>query len=112
MERVEDYAYKFLTVLGKTADQVPVFDHVDMLTLVSEYVDSACSKTCNVGDDVTWDQFKEVYMRAYDGGASGCTTFRISGKRFALLTAAPKEEEVVEGGACYINLETGQKECS
>jgi ribonucleoside-diphosphate reductase alpha chain len=112
IERVHDYAYKFFDVHGKTADQVSVFDHVDMLNLVSEYVDSACSKTCNVGDDVTWDQFKEVYMRAYDGGASGCTTFRISGKRFALLTTAPKEEEIVEGGACYINLETGQKECS
>lgn len=111
VERVEDYAYKFLGVKGRTANEVSVFEHVDMLTLVSYYVDSACSKTCNVGSDVTWEEFKEVYMRAYDGGASGCTTFRLDGKRFALLTAPPKEE-IEEGTACYINPETGVKECS
>lgn len=113
IEKVEDYGLKFLGVRGKTASQVSVFDHVDMLTLISGFVDSACSKTCNVGSDVTWDQFREVYMRAYDGGASGCTTFRIDGKRFALLTETVEEvEEFEEGGACYINPETGVKECS
>ena len=110
IERVEDYGMKFLGVRGRTADEVSVFEHVDMLTLVSSYVDSACSKTCNVGPNVTWDEFKEVYMRAYDGGASGCTTFRINGKRFALLTA-PTEEVVEEGGACYVNPETGVRSC-
>jgi len=110
IERVEDYGMKFLGVKGRTADEVSVFEHVDMLTLVSSYVDSACSKTCNVGPNVTWDEFKEVYMRAYDGGASGCTTFRINGKRFALLTA-PKEEATEDGGACYVNPETGVRSC-
>jgi ribonucleoside-diphosphate reductase alpha chain len=99
-----------------------VFDHVAVLNVASKYVDSACSKTCNVGDDITWEQFKDVYMRAYDGGASGCTTFRASGKRYGILNAS-KDEEVVEtpekeednfieeGGACYYDVSTGLRTC-
>jgi len=51
VERVEDYAYRVYGVAGQTADQTPVLDHVAVLNLASKYVDSACSKTCNVGDD-------------------------------------------------------------
>ena len=98
--------------------------HVEVLNLASKYVDSACSKTCNVGDDVTWEEFKDVYMAAYDGGASGCTTFRASGKRYGILNASSSEDVVEdtsepdnqdfvdEGGACYFDVNTGQKECS
>ena len=128
VERIEDYGYRDFGVKGKTADELSVFDHVKVLNLASKYVDSACSKTCNVGDEVTWEQFKDVYMQAYDGGASGCTTFRASGKRFGILNAASSEEvataspvvEVVddntfvdehEGGACYHDPNTGLRTC-
>lgn len=122
-EEVKDYAYAFYGVRGRTALEISVFDHVRMLNLVSQYVDSACSKTCNVGDDVTWEEFKDVYMQAYLGGASGCTTFRASGARAGIL-AASKDEEVVEekkvesnrdfideGTACYIDPTTGVRTC-
>ncbi len=115
VERVEDYGYRVFGVKGKTANELSVFDHVKVLTTASKYVDSACSKTCNVGDDVTWDQFKDVYMQAYLGGASGCTTFRASGKRYGILNASavedvaveeevPEDEFIEEGGACYLLL--------
>lgn len=124
VERVEDYAYRVYGVKGRTADQTPVQDHVAVLNLASKYVDSACSKTCNVGADVTWDEFKDVYMQAYLGGASGCTTFRASGKRYGILNAAAVEDVAVapepdvdtfvdekEGGACYIDVKTGIRTC-
>ena len=123
VERVEDYGYRVFGVKGVTANELSVFDHVKVLTVASKYVDSACSKTCNTGDDVTWEEFKEVYMQAYEGGCSGCTTFRASGKRYGILNAAsaedvaeePKVEEtkdyVDEGAACYYDPVTGQKEC-
>ncbi len=56
-------------------------------------------------------------MDAYDGGASGCTTFRASGKRFGILNDVPaKEEPEVDttedaGGACYYDPATGKKTC-
>jgi len=123
VERVDDYGYRVFGVKGRKADDLPVMAHVKVLNLASQYVDSACSKTCNVGDDVTWDEFKEVYMAAYDGGASGCTTFRASGKRYGILNAsasedvAPEVEEVDnsdyvdEGGACYYDPATGLRQC-
>ena len=124
IERVEDYGYRDFGVKGKTADELSVFDHVAVLNLASKYVDSACSKTCNVGDDVTWEEFKAVYMAAYDGGSSGCTTFRASGKRYGILNAATSEEVVEEpvsdpdttvdekeGGACYFDPGTGLRSC-
>lgn len=122
VERVEDYGYRVFGIKGETADALSVFDHVKVLNLASKYVDSACSKTCNVGDDVTWEQFKDVYMAAYDGGSSGCTTFRASGKRFGILNAATSEDTVPEpeveednfideGGACYFDPATGLRTC-
>jgi ribonucleoside-diphosphate reductase alpha chain len=121
-ERVEDYGYRVFGVKGKTADELSVFDHVKVLNSASKYVDSACSKTCNVGDDVSWEDFKNVYMQAYEGGASGCTTFRASGKRYGILNASASEEVVEEksidvknyldeGVACYYDIETGLRKC-
>jgi ribonucleoside-diphosphate reductase alpha chain len=126
IERVEDYGLRVFGVEGRKADDLPVMDHVKVLNLASRYVDSACSKTCNVGADVSWEEFKDVYMAAYDGGASGCTTFRAAGKRYGIFNASASEdvaeEEVVEenndfvgeaeGAACYFDPITGQKECS
>lgn len=123
VERVEDYGYRVFGVKGKTANELSVFDHVKVLNTASKFVDSACSKTCNVGDEVTWEQFKDVYMQAYLGGASGCTTFRASGKRYGILNAAavedvaeePEAEEdkdfVEESGACYYDPSTGLRQC-
>jgi len=123
VERVDDYGYREFGVKGKTADELSVFDHVKVLNVASRYVDSACSKTCNVGDDVSWEDFKRVYMEAYDGGSSGCTTFRASGKRYGILNASTSEdvaeEEIVEdttdfieeGGACYYDPSTGLRKC-
>ena len=123
VERVEDYGYKNFKVKGKTANELSVFDHVKVLNVASYFVDSACSKTCNVGDEVGWEDFKDVYMKAYLGGASGCTTFRASGKRYGILTAASvedvaeekKEEDnkdfIDEGGACYFDPTTGLRTC-
>lgn len=121
VEKIQDYAYREWGIKCKTADKVSVQEHVAMLTACQEWVDSACSKTCNVGSEVTWEDFKDVYMQAYEGKAKGCTTFRAAGKRFGILNASASEdivdtdtkedELVVEGGACYIDLETGIRTC-
>ena len=121
VETVQDYAKWKWGIECITADKITVQEHVGMLVAAQEWVDSACSKTCNVGDNVTWEEFKEVYMQAYDGGAKGCTTFRASGKRFGILNASANEDVIeeettedeteVDGGACYIDPETGIRSC-
>ena len=121
VERVEDYAYA-KGVEGKTANETTVQEHLSVLLLAQHYVDSACSKTCNVGDDVGYEEFKQVYVDAWKGGAKGCTTFRLSGKRYGVLTTVEEEkkdtaeiqsiqeEDKVE--ACFVDPQTGISECA
>ena len=107
VERVEDYAYRH-GVEGRTANEISANDHVDVLIQCQKFIDSAVSKTCNVGDDVTYEQFKDLYYKAWAGGAKGITTFRAAGKRYGILN------EVIEkpdAEACYIDPKTGQKNC-
>lgn len=118
-ETVKDYAYNFYGVRGRTADDVSVRSHVSILNIFSKYVDSACSKTCNVGASVSWEEFEQVYMDAYEGGASGCTTFRDAGHREGVLTdigevkteQTKTDETEIDGSACYIDPETGIRSC-
>ena len=111
IERVEDYAYN-QGVSGRTANEITADEHVNVLCLASKYVDSAVSKTCNVGDDVTYDEFKQLYYKAWKGGCKGITTFRAAGKRFGILNEVkPDKEEPAKAEACFIDPDTGQKSC-
>ena len=106
VERVEDYAYA-KGFKCRTSDEISAADHLTILLTSQKFVDSACSKTCNIGDDISFDEFKDLYLHAWQGGAKGLTTFRASGKRFGILVKP--EEEKTE--ACYIDPETGTKDC-
>lgn len=109
VEMIEDYGARFLNVKGRLADDVSADEHIAVLVMAQRYVDSAVSKTVNMdGRKMGWDDFKNLYMTAWRGGAKGCSTFNKSGRRVALLTAAP----VADGAACYIDANTGQKECA
>lgn len=111
-ERVSDYAYQH-GVSGRTANEISAFEHLDVLAVASKFVDSAVSKTCNVGDDVTYEEFKTIYEKAWELGCKGVTTFRASGKRFGILNEVNDlEEEETGATACFIDPATGQKECS
>lgn len=125
IEKVKDYAYA-RGIKGRDANTITVQEHLAVLLLAQHYIDSACSKTCNVGDEVDYESFKQVYVDAWKGGAKGCTTFRLSGKRFGILHA-PSEKTVeaeekdtsaiensaeeIKAEACFIDPQTGQKEC-
>ena len=112
-ERVEDYAYK-RGVKGRAANELSVHEHVEVLALASHYVDSAVSKTCNVGEEVSFEEFKQVYYNAWKAGCKGITTFRAAGKRYGILNEVKEEkgDEAEEAKACFIDPQTGQKECS
>jgi ribonucleoside-diphosphate reductase alpha chain len=107
---VKDYAYNFYGVKGKTTEECTVDDHLHVLAIAQRYVDSSVSKTINVPADISWDEFGDIYIRAYNMGCKGCTTFNPKGKRFGILNKVEVVEETAK--ACYIDPETGQKECS
>lgn len=119
VERVQDYGVKYFGVTGLTANEISAKDHVAVLANAQKYVDSAVSKTCNVGNDVQFDDFKNLYMDAWINGCKGITTFRAAGKRYGILNAVDstkneEPEDVIEtesAMACYIDVETGQRSC-
>ena len=126
VERVEDYAAA-RGVFGKTANELTTTEHLAVLSLAQHYVDSACSKTINVGDNVSYDEFKAIYTDAWKDGCKGATTFRMSGKRYGIFnteetvekeetttseTQSTPEESGEEATACFFDPVTGQRECS
>jgi ribonucleoside-diphosphate reductase alpha chain len=120
-ERVEDYGYRVFGVRGKRARDVTAQEHVDVLVHAAKRVDSAVSKTCNVSPNMPWEDFKGLYVSAWEGGAKGCTTFNSGGKRMGILVADANdhaEDEVVGTAAeeptyesCTFDPATGRKSC-
>jgi ribonucleoside-diphosphate reductase alpha chain len=106
---VPDYAFDNYNVKGKVSEDVTMEDHLNVLATAQRHVDSAVSKTCNVGDDVTWEDFKELYYNAWTRDCKGITTFRAAGKRFGILNSVTTED--TEGAACFIDPATGDKSC-
>ncbi|REC55372.1 adenosylcobalamin-dependent ribonucleoside-diphosphate reductase [Rhodosalinus sediminis] len=51
-------------------------EHVKMQAAAQKWVDSSISKTINVPADIAFEDFKEVYLQAYETGCKGCTTYR------------------------------------
>lgn len=108
VETVTDYGSRVFGVKGRTANEVTPEEHVAVLTTAARNVDSAVSKTCNVGGDTDWEAFKRLYVSAFEGGAKGCTTFRTDGKRAGVLVA---KETTNDGDACRLDAATGRREC-
>ena len=106
---VRDYGVENFGTVPRTADQVTPQQHVEVLCRAQKYIDSAVSKTCNVAGEISgesapgrisYQNFKELYVQAYKGGAKGCTAYNINGKRAGIL----------EGAACRID-EHGNRTC-
>lgn len=105
--RFQDYGSTVLGVAGKVASKVTADEHLAVLATAQKYVDSAVSKTCNVTGDMPWEDFKDIYKKAWLLGAKGCTTYNSDGKRGAVLTTADDEE----AKSCRIDSVTGRRDC-
>lgn len=119
IEKVQDYGLRVFGVKGRTANEIPAQAHVEVLARAQKFVDSSVSKTCNVGDNVSFEDFKTLYFDAWVKGCKGITTFRAAGKRYGILNAvdSTKNEEPVDivdtptAMACFIDPDTGMKTC-
>lgn len=105
VEHVTDYGYREFGVRGKLTADCSAQDHLNVLLAAQKYVDSAVSKTCNVSPNMPWAEFKEIYIKAWQGGAKGITTFNPEGKRGGIFNTGE------EGDACYIDPISGSKIC-
>lgn len=96
-------------IRGRRATDLSADEHLNVLLISQRFVDSAVSKTCNVNPDMPWDEFKELYFKAWSGGAKGLSTFNPGGKRMGVLTEA-EEKEDSDYEVCTID-DNGQRSC-
>ncbi len=98
---VTDYAYRLFRERFSdaavppafvTAARISPYIHLDMQAALQPFVDNAISKTVNVPEDYSFEQFRSLYDYAYDRELKGCTTFRPNAVTGAVLV--DKEEQV------------------
>jgi|TARA_B110000211_G_scaffold48718_2_gene52936 ribonucleoside-diphosphate reductase alpha chain len=70
----EDQLPSYFTV----SDSISPEAHVDIQAAAQYWIDSSISKTINIPTDFAYQQFKNIYLYAYDKGLKGCTTFRFN----------------------------------
>ena len=101
-ETVEDYAYAlFRERFGAAAplpeafvraEEIAPRAHLEMQAALQRHVDSSISKTINCPADMSFEDFKSVYLDAYALGLKGCTTFRPNAVTGSVLSRpAPAE---------------------
>lgn len=78
----KDVPSQFVTAQNLTADA-----HLAMQAAVQDYIDSSISKTINVPEDYPFEDFSQIYLKAFKSGCKGCTTYRPSPARGSVLEA-------------------------
>ncbi|UUV43192.1 ribonucleotide reductase [Rhodobacter phage RcCWillis] len=98
-----------------TAQTLPPEAHLLMQAAAQRWIDSSISKTINLPREISFEDFEAVYMRAYDLGCKGCTTYRPNDVTGSVLSVDEPQPEPIavdgeEGGACELRVdpETGQ----
>ena len=76
-----------------TADDITPRQHVDVQAAAQHWVDSSISKTANVPTDYPYDDFKDIYLYAFERNLKGCTTFRFNPAAFQGVLVKEKDLE-------------------
>jgi ribonucleoside-diphosphate reductase alpha chain len=101
-EWIEDYAVSHLKETGQwnerarwacSAMDLTVDDHVKTMQVFARYVDSAISKTINLPNNYEYDDFKQVYMKAWKAGVKGFTTYRDGTMTSVLATSSSLDDK-------------------
>jgi ribonucleoside-diphosphate reductase alpha chain len=79
---VEPTAENALPDYFVTAEDITPSAHVDIQAAAQKWIDSSISKTANVPTDYPYEDFKNIYLYAYEQGLKGCTTFRFNPEAF------------------------------
>ncbi|PIL11697.1 ribonucleotide reductase [Puniceibacterium antarcticum] len=78
------------------AQTLAPLDHVRMQAAAQKWVDSSISKTINCPEDISFEDFKEVYLSAWDSGCKGCTTYRPNDVTGSVLSVSEEKKPAPE----------------
>jgi len=95
-EAVYDYAWlKYKEMIKEESPEVPdyfvttvdidPYDAIDIQAIFQKYIDHSISKTLNLPPNTTFDQYKDLFMTAYDKGLKGFTSFNPQGSLKGIL---------------------------
>ncbi len=115
-EEVVDYAVKMwrdkmgdakLPEFFVNAQTLEPAAHVKMQAAAQKWIDSSISKTINCPKDIGFEEFKDVYMQAWDLGCKGCTTYRPNDVTGSVLSVSEAEDTApveadADGDVVYI----------
>lgn len=102
-EEVEDYGMRvWRQVKGEAAPPPELFvsaqtlspsDHLTMQAAAQALIDSSISKTVNCPEDISFEDFADVYIEGYHLGCKGLTTYRPNAVTGSVLSVSdPKPE--------------------
>ncbi|MFY7940244.1 MAG: adenosylcobalamin-dependent ribonucleoside-diphosphate reductase [Burkholderiaceae bacterium] len=97
---VEDHAWRVYRAMGGDVEHLPDYfvsalsipaaDHIAMMAEIQPCIDTAISKTVNVPADYPYEDFKGLYLQAWQAGLKGLATYRPNAILGAVLqTEAP-----------------------
>jgi len=100
-EQVEDYAVRHMKARGEwdaeadwavTTRDLNVDDHLRQMEALAPFIDSSMSKTVNIPQDYPFEEFKDLYRKAWaTGSIKGVTTYR-AGTMSAVLSGDDEED--------------------
>ena len=61
---------------GSTANEIDWVKRIEIQSILQKYTTNAISSTLNLPSDVSTESVDEIYMRAWQSGAKGCTIYR------------------------------------
>lgn len=76
-----------------TSADLEVEEHLLIQGACQQYVDASVSKTINIPEDYDFNKFQQVYAIAFKLGCKGCTTYRPSDVRGAILSRKSDKKE-------------------
>ena len=85
------------------AQTLAPLDHVRMQAAAQKWIDSSISKTINCPEDISFDDFKEVYMAAWDQGCKGCTTYRPNDVTGSVLSVSEDKTPAEEPAQLHVD---------
>ena len=104
-ERIYDYAYilykeefgedaKIPSYFSTTLD-IDVEAGLEIQAIFQKYIDHSISKTHNLKPGTTFEEYKDLFMKAYKAGVKGFTTFNPEGSMKGVLehSSSKKEEK-------------------
>ncbi len=94
-ETVYDYAWLlYKEIIGDdktpeyfvTTNDVDPYDAIAIQSIFQKYIDASISKTANLPMDYTFEEYKNLFLYAYDEGLKGFTSFNPGGSVAGILS--------------------------